>query len=39
MLALLQMRQLAELLEQHRDELRMLLNGSPVDEQQPVLDP
>ncbi|NGX06869.1 hypothetical protein [Mycobacteroides franklinii] len=38
-LALLQMRQLAELLEQHRDQLRLLLNGSAVDEQQPALDP
>ncbi|WP_134145220.1 hypothetical protein [Mycobacteroides salmoniphilum] len=37
-LALLHMRQLAELLEQHRDQLRMLLNGSTVEEQ-PALDP
>ncbi|MEU9806499.1 hypothetical protein [Mycobacterium sp. NPDC050853] len=38
-LALLQMRQLVELLEQHRDQLRVLLNGSSVEEQRSVLDP
>ncbi|MUM16672.1 hypothetical protein FZI91_09920 [Mycobacterium sp. CBMA271] len=37
-LALLQMRQLHELLEQHRDQLRELLNGNAADDLPPTTD-